>query len=426
MTRRPAHRLAMLALAALPLVVSCDLDDQTIGTATSPAVDPTFTTYSALGTSIGAGIQSGGINDSTQRESYVVLLAKQMGFTPNVNWFYPSFAGNGCPAPLVNALTGSRVGGVPVIPCGFRASSSIRPLVNNTSIPSLRLAQALDVTVVPFGPTDTLKLAQFIVGSRNPMDVVDATNPTFITVELGGNDVLGAATRGDPALLTPAAAFDASVDALVLRLNATGAEVAIANVPNVTSIPHFARASVAWCLKNGPACGFPAAAPFNLANFTIDNSCAPAVAGGIGDTYLLPFTSLGAMLQHSSAGRAVVLNCGTDVATVVPAAGAAAVPVPTLTAAEVTTIQAAVASFNAKIAAVATANNYALVDFNALLTAQAANIPVFPSLSTPTTLFGTLFSQDGIHPNAAGHKLIANAFIAAINAKFGTTLAVIP
>ena len=58
--------------------------------------------------------------------------------------------------------------------------------------------------------------------------------------------------------------------------------------------------------------------------------------------------------------------------------------------------------------------------------AQAALIPPFPSLSTPTNLFGPLFSQDGIHPTAAGHKIITNGFIAAINTKFGTTLTPIP
>jgi phospholipase/lecithinase/hemolysin len=33
-----------------------------------------------------------------------------------------------------------------------------------------------------------------------------------------------------------------------------------------------------------------------------------------------------------------------------------------------------------------------------------------------------LFSLDGIHPTAAGHKAIADAFVAAINAKYGSTL----
>ena len=70
----------------------------------------------------------------------------------------------------------------------------------------------------------------------------------------------------------------------------------------------------------------------------------------------------------------------------------------------------------------AIARGWAYVDLNGLLAANAALIPKFPNLSTPANLFGALFSLDGIHPSAAGHKAIADAFVAAINAKYSTTL----
>jgi lysophospholipase L1-like esterase len=302
-------------------------------------------------------------------------------------------------------------------------------LMNNTSIPSLRAAQALDVHDLTFPATDTLKLAQFIVGSRNPIDVVEATMPTFVTVEVGANDVLGAATRGDITLLTSTTSFNASIDALAARLVNTGAKVAISNVPNVTSIPHFTRASVLWCLKNGVCPGVPATVPFSLASFTIDNSCAPTSAGGVGDSYLLTFPTLGAVVSTLSAGRFASVNCATDNVLLAPAATPTVPSVPagaTINPTEFAAINAAVAAFNTKIAAVATANGWALVDFAALLAAQAANIPPIPSFSTPTNLFGTLFSQDGIHPAKAGQKIIANGFIAAINAKYGTAITAIP
>ena len=54
-----------------------------------------FSSYVALGNSITAGYQSGGINDSTQRLSYAVLLAKQMG----TRFAYPSLVMPGCPPP---------------------------------------------------------------------------------------------------------------------------------------------------------------------------------------------------------------------------------------------------------------------------------------------------------------------------------------
>ena len=83
-----------------------------------------------------------------------------------------------------------------------------------------------------------------------------------------------------------------------------------------------------------------------------------------------------------------------------------------------------VKDFNTKIAAVATAKGWALVNLDSALSVLVANgaIPPIPSLATPTNLFGTYISQDGFHPSSAAHKLIADLFVGAIDAKYGTTL----
>ena len=57
MIRRPGQRLAALIIAALPLIASCSLDNQTIGSPAVPSGGSDFRTYAAIGTSIGAGIQ---------------------------------------------------------------------------------------------------------------------------------------------------------------------------------------------------------------------------------------------------------------------------------------------------------------------------------------------------------------------------------
>jgi lysophospholipase L1-like esterase len=41
-------------------------------------------------------------------------------------------------------------------------------------------------------------------------------------------------------------------------------------------------------------------------------------------------------------------------------------------------------------------------------------------------VFGSIFSLDGVHLTAAGQKLIANAMIDAVNAKYGTTIGHVP
>jgi len=126
-----------------------------------------------------------------------------------------------------------------------------------------------------------------------------------------------------------------------------------------------------------------------------------------------------------AAGGAAAIDCAAATATVTTGAGTGPAG-PTISTAEYATIRARVAALNTFIAAEATTRGWALVDLNAALQAAltAGAIPAFPSFSTPGTLFGTLISLDGIHPNAAGYKLMAQAFATAINSEFGVNLSV--
>src|SRR5882762_6489191 len=87
-----------------------------------------FKRYVAMGNSITAGIQSGGINDSTQKQSYAVLVAAAMGGDP---FYYPSLNAPGCPPPFTNIFTGARLGGVGVTgsTCLLR-NANIPPYLN--------------------------------------------------------------------------------------------------------------------------------------------------------------------------------------------------------------------------------------------------------------------------------------------------------
>ena len=413
------RRLAIATLA-LPLLAAC-VSNETVGTRATPSGGALFASYVAVGTSIGAGIRSGGLDSVGQKAAYPYLLAVKMGLTPGVDWYWPKMAGAGCPAPYANILTSTRLSAVP---CGYREPANTSPYENNVGIPSIRVAQVWDITRRDYVATDTLALAQFITGSMNPVDMAVMARPTFVTLEIGANDVLGAATRGDTTLLTRVDSFQVQFIRIADKIDATGAKVAVANIPNVTRIPNLSAGGIYYCLKNGgcPAPLPPATAPFNLATFTVDASCAPVAPGG-GMTTLVPFSTRGRILGALTAGGVASLNCGTGVVT---ATGSTAAQLPTLVTAELSAIATEVAALNTFIANQATTRGYALVDFDALLGAQqaAGNIPGFPNLSAadPNALMGTIFSQDGVHPTAAGHVLIANAFKTAINTKFGTAL----
>lgn len=432
-----ARRLAAAALCAL--LAACSVDNETIGTKparSDPSEGPLFRDYVAIGTSIGAGIQSGGINDSTQKETYAYQLAVAMGLTPGVDWFYPAMNMPGCPAPYVNPLTGQRVGGVSAAFCGYRNTRFAVALVNNVSVPSIRMAQVLDLTNLAYPATDTLKLAQFLVTSRDPIDIATEIHPTFVTLEMGANDVLGAATRADSTLLTPTASFQASFTAIADSLDHMGAKVAVSNVPDVTVIPHFSLGVIFYCLHNAgcPAPLPPPTLPYSLPTFTVDASCAPSAFGGVGDSMLVTFPATGAITATLAAGRQASLNCGTAVALVATGAGAPSVPAGAVMAkATMKAISARVATFNAYLQAQATTRGWAYADLNTLLlNAKAAGeTPSFPNFANPAHLFGSLvpghpdlISYDGIHPTGAAHRLIAQAFAAVINAKFTTSVTV--
>src|SRR4051812_49494047 len=86
-----------------------------------------FRSYVAIGNSISAGYQSGGINDSTQRQSFAKLLADQMG----TQYHYAALAMPGCPSPVANfqtqarVLTGLPAGATTPPPCALRIGTSV-------------------------------------------------------------------------------------------------------------------------------------------------------------------------------------------------------------------------------------------------------------------------------------------------------------
>ena len=99
-----------------------------------------------------------------------------------------------------------------------------------------------------------------------------------------------------------------------------------------------------------------------------------------------------------------------------------------LTGAETSSILTRTADFNAAIAAQVTANgtrlaladvNKAYADFVTNKVIVTDGVTMTPTFTPPTGAF----SEDGLHPNSRGYAFTANVFIAAINAKFGSTVA---
>ncbi|CAM3452247.1 G-D-S-L family lipolytic protein [Zobellia roscoffensis] len=73
------------------------------------------------------------------------------------------------------------------------------------------------------------------------LELAMAQSPTFFSLWIGNNDVLGYALSGGDGtnLITDQPTFDFAINTLVTTLTSSGAKGVMANIPYVTSIPHF-------------------------------------------------------------------------------------------------------------------------------------------------------------------------------------------
>ncbi|HEY6785044.1 MAG TPA: hypothetical protein VI159_08830 [Gemmatimonadales bacterium] len=412
MTKTTIRYLAALGIL-LGAAAACN-NDELFHNSTEDPVSPLFTRYVSMGNSITAGFQSNGINDSTQRQAYPVLVARQM----HAPFYQPLLNKPGCAPPYTNVFTQARLGGGTSQTCLLREGQTPPPpYISDVAVPGATASSPTN-NLVP-GSNSNL-LTQLFLGGLTQIGMMRKVQPTFITVWIGNNDVLGAATDqthpGDSLEVTDTTTFKAEYKAMLDSIGAIGSVKGgvLIGVADVTQIPYASLGAVYFQLKATKLAALP--------SFQVDPSCAPSALGGVGDSSLVPFfygLGLIAAAQAAPAGGPFILNCGSDDLVI--------------TKPEFLKLHNSVLAFNAYISAQATARGYAYFDPNVALaqlkadTTQVAFFPHAPPDPRATTApFGTAFSFDGVHPSAATHKLVANALIAVINAKYGTSLKTIP
>ncbi|MFL5612284.1 MAG: SGNH/GDSL hydrolase family protein [Gemmatimonadaceae bacterium] len=371
-----------------------------------------FQSYVALGNSITAGYQSGGISDSTQQRSYAVLLAKQMG----TRFAYPSLANPGCPPPVNNFNSQSRV-----TPTGFPTSTSSScylrantvAILNNVAVPGATSFDP-DAASSTLTPSANL-LTQLILGGENQVQRAREANPTFATVWIGNNDVLAPAVSGvlvpsagiSPGV-TPQATFTANYDKFITDLTAgnTNLKGVLIGIVNVANAPVLFSAQVLQSPQFLGALSVAAGKPVTADPTT----CTPTSAS------LISFQIVGA------------IRAGTHPATIycekTPQQPIGDVFV--LDSQEIASLTAYVNSVNAYISTKAQSIGFAYLNPNQALDSlkQKGEIkPTGPDFNAPTAPFGKWISLDGAHPSTCSHILIADYLIDAINGKYSTSLA---
>lgn len=353
-----------------------------------------FGTYVALGDSLTAGFCSGSLHQSCQAGSYPALLYRQA--TGNTSGFeQPRVTDPGIPAILrLASLAPLQIVNKPGL--GQPANLTLPRPYNNLAVPGAKVSD-LRNRVTDNGGLHDLVLR----GLGTQLQQGLAQQPTFVTLWIGNNDALAAATSGiviENVTLTSLASFEADYRAIVTAINASGARMAVANIPRVTTIPFVT--TLAPVVVN----------PTTRQPVLVNGNPVPLL-GPNGPLRSTDFVLLTAQAE---------LARGLGIPVALGGTGQPLSDSSVLSAEEAAAINARVDAFNNVIRTVADQVGAAFVDAAALLEqVRQGRVGVGGATYSNAFLTGGVFSYDGVHPTPFGYAYVANAFIRAINEEFG-------
>jgi lysophospholipase L1-like esterase len=230
---------------------------------TSVSADPgsaDFSNYVAIGNSLTAGFMDAALYNDGQENALPALLAQQLQFAgapetfnqPDINSEL-GFNTSVDPNPQDGTVLGRykldtsipgpspTIGGDPIEAYSGSASD-----LNNFGVPGIFVGQLL--TSGTGGPQSDPAFNPFYArfasspGSSTILGDAIQAGPSFFTLWIGNNDVLGYAISGasNPTLLNSQADFDTQFNTVINQLmNNTTADGVVANIPNILAVPFF-------------------------------------------------------------------------------------------------------------------------------------------------------------------------------------------
>jgi lysophospholipase L1-like esterase len=418
-------RLAGLTtLIILTIVLSSCGDFKKSSVVTPPSNGSlSFASFVSIGNSLTAGYQNGALYESAQIYSFPALIAKQVGVSSSFQQPLIADPGIGKRMYLTNLATGAST---TYLVQGQPLNSALPRPYNNLGVPGAVLGDLLYTTdfaaqANPAGranPFFEVVLRTNALGN-NMVEQALALQPTFITVWIGANDVLGYATTGGTSGTggvgtgpTDVATFTQLYIQMMdsLMIGAPKAKFAIANIPDVTTIPFFTTVPDSFANpQTGKNIG-----PYIVVRHHVDGTPYADFINAKSDYILLTAVDS--------------LRAGVGIPTQVGGTGR---PLPdqfVLDSFEVAKVEIAIQGYNNAIQTVATdsSKRVVLVDAYAALSNLAANGYVGQGVTlTKDYITGGFFGLDGVHPTSQGYAYIANVFIQAINSHFGSNIPIV-
>ena len=246
--------------------VACNNDDDVAVEAPLTAGTANFAKYVALGDSFAAGYSDGALFIEGQKGAYPNILSMQFAAAGGSAFNTPFMSDNiGGLVLGGNVIATQRLyfnGSAPVAVSGTPTTSVTTKVTgpfNNLGVPG---AKSYHLVAAGYG-----NVAGVAAGLANPYYARFATSatstvladavaqtPTFFSLWIGGNDVLGYATSGgigvnrtgnvDPSSygsndITDPGVFAYAYNALITNLTANSAKGVVANLPYVSTLPYF-------------------------------------------------------------------------------------------------------------------------------------------------------------------------------------------
>lgn len=358
----------------------------------------------AIGTSISAGTCSDGNVAACQNMSWVAQVIRAMHREPVL----PLISEPGCKAPFASPLiTYKRTSGESVtVPDATVLCSANEPGVvlptQNLAVPGALTGEALSQTPAtrtdPFGSQLYRRILPL---DKSQVSALEALDPKFVTVELGANDVFGTFSG----VVIPGGSFvpfnvwAAQYNTVLDRVGAVTNQALLVGLGrDISKLPQMRRGSELWADRAAFLSAFNVDVSANCdgsTNLVVVNVVVPgAVANGLGRRAagLSPYT----------------LSC---------AEGPFNVQDRILTPAEEAAVNAHLIQMSDHVRGQAQRRGYAFFELEVLYGLPKPSYSVVAQMTTGTP-YGENISRDGIHPSAAGHAIIAQAALRAIDDRY--------
>ncbi len=406
-----------------------------------------FSTFISVGDSYTAGYTDGALGLKGQQNGFAALLANKLSKVGSTEYLQPLVQGDGSVGSTVIDLNGTLNGYYQLVINPATQSLAPVPTVGNNAILAERIynenalfhnfgvpgAKSTHLITSGYAQANPFFARFASTTTTSVLQDALATNPTFFSCWLAGNDVLSYALAGGEGSvgngandITATDVFTGAMDAILSSLTANGAKGVVANIPDIEAIPYFN-----YIAYNGLELDEETAALLNAAYAEYNNvaeqyGLAKITFAEGNNAFVIADDAHPLKMRQITEGEKILLTASTNMQN--ENRWGTAAPVPEnyiLDKDEVEAIASHIKEYNVVLNDLAKQYNLAFVDAHALMEQLKDGIIVDGISFTSVFVSGGAFSLDGIHLTGKGNGVIANAFIEAINKQYNSNISLV-